>query len=232
MNIQRMAIKAMRFLQGGYKNSLGGNGERVDIQLKDNLKFDYLDMYQKSHYKRYEFAYGMIDEGLVCGDFACGTGYGSVLLARKASKVIGGDINSEVIAQVKQRYKDNSRVEFIHANILELGYEDYFDALVSFETLEHLEEENIKKALAIFSKAIKPGGKFIFSTPYMQDKSENAIKLGWHLTFYINEAMIEQWLKAAGFSIQSMQYQNYQTHTISPVLEPKDFIICTAVKQA
>lgn len=202
----------------------------MDIQLKDNIKYDELDMYQKSHYKRYEFAYNVIDTGDVCGDFACGTGYGSVLLAKKGKKVIGGDINSAVIEQINKRYKHIENVEFLSVNVLNLDYEDYFNAIVSFETLEHLEENDLRKALFIFSKALKPKGKFIFSTPYMQEKTEEAIKLGFHLTFHINEDKVRQWLQDAGLQLDSVQYQNYDTHTITSDLEKKDFLICTASK--
>ena len=83
--------------------NLEGNGERVDIILKQYVDFDKLDMYQKSHYCRYEFAKKYITQNSVCGDFACGTGYGSIMLANKAKKVVGADINLKVINEVKKR---------------------------------------------------------------------------------------------------------------------------------
>ena len=79
-------------------------GERVDIIYSDEIEFETLDIYQKSHYRRYEFAVDYIKDGLICGDFACGTGYGTVMLAVKAQKVIGADINKEVIAAIRKRY--------------------------------------------------------------------------------------------------------------------------------
>jgi 2-polyprenyl-3-methyl-5-hydroxy-6-metoxy-1,4-benzoquinol methylase len=211
-------------------NPLGGDGERVDIEIKNGLLYKKLDMYQKSHLKRYEFALELIKENDVCGDFACGTGYGSVLISSKASEVIGADINEKVISEIQIRYKDNLKVKFFSANILTLDYENYFDNIISFETLEHLEEEDLKKVLKIFSKALKPNAQLFFSTPFMQEKSENAIKLGFHLTFFINEQKIAEWLKEAGFKIKLLKYQNYDTHTIKDDLKNKNFIICVAVK--
>ena len=211
-------------------NPLGGNGERVDILFKDGLDYKKLDMYQKSHFKRYEFARELIRENDVCGDFACGTGYGAVLISEKAGKVIGADLNEKVIAEIRDRYKDNAKVQFFSADILTLDYQDYFDDIISFETLEHLEEENLKKVLKIFNKALKNNGQLFFSTPYMQEKSENAIKLGFHLTFLIDEQKITKWLKETGFNIKFLKYQNYDTHVIKDNLKNKEFIICVATK--
>jgi 2-polyprenyl-3-methyl-5-hydroxy-6-metoxy-1,4-benzoquinol methylase len=211
-------------------NPLGGNGERVDIQINDKLSFDKLDVYQKNHLKRYEFAKQFINEDEVCGDFACGTGYGSVLIASKAKQVIGADINAEVVQKIAVRYEGIKNVSFVHKNILELDYENKFDTIVSFETLEHFEEENIINLLAIYSKALKQKGKIIFSTPYMQDKSEEAMKMGFHFTFYINEEKIENWCRETGFKIEVLKFQNYDTHHIENDLQNKEFIICIASK--
>jgi 2-polyprenyl-3-methyl-5-hydroxy-6-metoxy-1,4-benzoquinol methylase len=227
-----------RIIYGKYdfnkSNPLGGNGERVDIQLHLNDKIDFtkLDLYQKNHFRRYEFAKDIIRFDDVCGDFACGTGYGSVLLSQKAKKVTGADLNEEVIEQIKIRYQNNKKVEFFHGNILHLNYDAAFDAITSFETLEHLEEHAIESALAIFFKALKPDGKLIFSTPYMQERSEDAMKLGFHLTFYIDEQKIKAWLDKAGFQIDILKYQNYETHAIKNDLVKKEFIICVAKKAA
>jgi O-methyltransferase len=218
-------------LQEDYNFSLDGEGERVDIIYSGNVIFDELDMYQKSHYRRYEFAKDIIPFGSCCGDFACGTGYGSVMIADKAAKVIGADINSTVIDAIKFRYHRISNVEFICKNLLDLEYEAFFDTIVSFETIEHLAENDIPRLLRIYYKALKPQGKIIFSVPYMQELSEAAMKLGFHLTFYIDEAKIKNWLKTAGFEIESFKYQNYETHTIQDELLKKDFIICIARKQ-
>lgn len=211
-------------------NPLGGNGERVDIQLTTGLDFEKLDKYQKNHFRRYEFAKNIVASGDVCGDFACGTGYGSILISDKAKNVIGADLDSEVIDAIKERYKVNTNVTFLNENLLNLTFENLFDTLISFETIEHFEEEDIKVLLKIFYKSLKENGQLIFSTPYMQEKSEAAMKLGFHFTFYIDEVKINEWLNESGFKIEMIKYQNYITHIIQDDLEKKDFIICVARK--
>lgn len=212
-------------------NPLGGNGERVDIQLQKAFSFEKLDMYQKNHFRRYEFAIGNITKGDICGDFACGTGYGSVMISDKAAKVIAADLDNVVITAIKERYRGKKNITFLNENLLNLKYENLFDTILSFETIEHFEEFHIKKLLKIFAVSLKEGGKLIFSTPYMQEKSEAAMKLGFHLTFSIDEEKINDWLSEAGFEIDNISYQNYDTHVIQKDLEKKDFIICVAKKK-
>lgn len=211
-------------------NPLGGDGERVDIQLQKPFNFEKLDMYQKNHFRRYEFAKEIVAFGDVCGDFACGTGYGSVLISDKASKVIGADLDNEVIVTIKERYKNKTNVAFLNENLLNLKFENLFNTIISFETIEHFDEQDIKKLLKIFTRSLKENGQLIFSTPYMQDRSEAAMKLGFHLTFYIDEIKINKWLNESGFKIELIKYQNYDTHYIQKDIEKKDFIICVARK--
>ena len=158
-------------------NPLGNGGERVDIILKDNIDFDKLDMYQKNHFKRYSYANDKIEKGWIVGDFACGTGYGSIMLSQKAQKVLGADIDKIVIDKIRVRYNDNKNVEFINYNLLNIDIKNYFNCIVSFETIEHFYESDILKVLLIFNKALITGGILIFSTPFLQKKSEAALKL-------------------------------------------------------
>lgn len=206
-------------------------GERVDINYNDKIDFETLDMYQKSHYRRYEYAVKNVGQNEDCGDFACGTGYGSVMLSQKVNKVIGADINSEVVSAITKRYNKRNKVQFLEANLLHLNFESTFDTIVSFETIEHFTESNIELLLKVFHKAIKKNGKLIFSTPYMQENTEAALNMGHHLTFFINEQKIEQWLTGAGFIVESFMYQNYETHTLLAEIDKKDFIICKAQKR-
>lgn len=208
---------------------LDGNGERVDILYYKKIDFHRLDLYQKSHYKRYEFAKEIIKIGDICGDFACGTGYGSCILAEKASKVIGVDINSKVIESIKKRYRNIPNIEFFQEDLLNLKYDSFFDSIIAFETIEHFAEDDILKLLNIFAKALKPKGILIFSVPYMQDRNEASMK--FHKTFKINEEKIKNWLDATNFDIEYFKYQNYKTHIIQENLSEKDFIICVARKR-
>jgi ubiquinone/menaquinone biosynthesis C-methylase UbiE len=211
-------------------NPLGSNGERVDIQLDHRIRFEKLDIYQKSHWKRYKFALSLVEAGDVCGDFACGTGYGSVMLSEKARAVVGVDIDAHVIDAIRRRYKKNEKVTFVRESILDLTFVDHFDKIISFETIEHFQKDDIMKLLAIFGRALKRNGRLILSTPFMQEEDGAAARLAFHQTFGIHEGTLRSWLGNAGFQIELLKYQNYETHTLGDDQAKKDFIICVASK--
>src|SRR6266576_4652186 len=87
--VRKLSSLALRALGRDLTNS----GERVDIHYNGNVNFKNLDMYQKSHYKRYEFACGLFDRDMLVGDMACGTGYGTVMISEVARHAYGFDIS-------------------------------------------------------------------------------------------------------------------------------------------
>lgn len=209
--------------------NLESKGERIDIKyLEKNI---LLNQNEKCHLARYNFALSEISGLDTVGDFACGTGYGSVIISKEAKNVIGIDIDAKVIKQIKKRYTNIKNVEFLNLNLLHINYNNIFDKIISFETIEHIEEKQILELLKKFNHALKKDGKIIFSTPYMQEKSKQALKMGFHLTFEIDENKIKDWLKETGFSVEYFRYQNYDTCKITESLEDKDFIICIATKK-
>lgn len=229
--IKRFMVSASKLRNLLFKADLQGDGERVDILYNRHIDFEKMDLYQKSHYRRYEFAKSIVSLYDICGDLACGTGYGSAILSEVANKVIGVDINHEVITAIRRRYQRAINIEFICANLMDLDYKEYFNDIVSFETLEHFHEEEIGLLFEFFNRALIAGGHLIFSTPYMQPQSPQAIRMGFHQTFEINERKVQNWLSRAGFLTETIKYQNYETHIIADHLEVKDFIICVARKR-
>jgi glycosyltransferase involved in cell wall biosynthesis len=60
----------------------------------------------------------------------------------------------------------------------------------------------------------------------MQERSVEAVNRGFHQTFYIDEAKIEQWLSANSLVSEFFKYQNRKRHIIEDLIDNKDFIIC------
>jgi len=209
---------------------LSENGERVDIDLCSKPLYTLMDMYQKSHYKRYVFAKRYVRPGMVCGDFACGSGYGSALLAEVADRVTGIDIKQSVVDVVAKRYAARTNIQFICHDLRAITFDSDYDIIVSFETVEHVAEQDVIVLFRNYAKALKSGGTLIFSTPYLQKRTREAIEMGFHLTFEIDETKISDWLVQAGLSPESFFYQNYKAHDVVTSLADKDFIICIAKK--
>jgi len=97
-------------------------------------------------------------------DAACGEGYGAALLAETASSVEAVDISETAIAHARQRYGDRSGLSFHVSDCISLPFEDKeFDRVVSFETLEHLLEQ--EQLLTEFRRVLKPDGFLMLSSP-------------------------------------------------------------------
>ena len=93
------------------------------------------------HWHRYLFTAQFVSERRVL-DIACGEGYGSNVLAKSASEVVGLDISEEVISHAKGRYSERRNLQFAVASCSLLPFNDAsFDIVVSFETIEHIKEQ-------------------------------------------------------------------------------------------
>jgi ubiquinone/menaquinone biosynthesis C-methylase UbiE len=200
--------------------NLENNGERMDIDYF-NMDYDNFDIYQKSHYKRYEFARTLMEDGDIVGDMACGSGYGSMMLLEKCGEVYSVDIDPTTINEVAIRY-NSQNIHFVVGDLLNLNIENKFDKIVSFETLEHFTPEDLRKVILNFHRALKKGGLLIFSTPYNQEQSEASMR--FHKTFYITEKTIND-IFSNLFEIKMVQYQDYQTHSIKDDDGVKNFIV-------
>lgn len=115
------------------------------------------------HLARYEFAAPLV-RGLTVADIACGTGYGSALLARAgAARVIGIDCDAGAIEYARSHHAERN-TEFVAADARRTPLADASaDAIVSFETIEHVEDP--ERLLAEFARVLKPGGLLVLSTP-------------------------------------------------------------------
>lgn len=111
----------------------------------------------------YIFASKNIKDKVVL-DNGCGSGYGAAYLAEKgASKVFATDYHKKTIKLCSQVYhKDN--LFFRCMDGVDLSFPDnYFDAVTSFEVLEHIKE--YEKYLKECRRVLKERGSMVLSTP-------------------------------------------------------------------
>lgn len=129
-------------------------GERFTPECVREIRYEHLH--------RYAFAVELV-RGRAVLDAACGEGYGSALLAAAAERVTGVDLSPEAVAHARGRYR-LPNLSFEAADCLQLPFADAaFDAVVSFETLEHLEDHD--GLLREFRRVLKPGGFLLISSP-------------------------------------------------------------------
>lgn len=125
------------------------------------------------HLARYLFAQRFSSGKLVL-DAACGSGYGSAMLAENASAVVGVDISQEAVDYSRAHYAA-SNLRFSAADCLALPFPaDHFDLVVAFEIVEHLHDP--AAFLAELDRVLKPSGLLIISTPnrlyYTEERGE------------------------------------------------------------
>lgn len=133
------------------------------------------------HWHRYLFAARHV-AGKDVLDAACGEGYGSAWLARHAKSVTGLDIDVSTIATARAKYAAPA-LRFEVGSIAAMPFADAsFDCAISFETLEHLAEQDAM--LAELRRVLRPDGLLIISTP---NRLEYSDKRNFRNEFHVRE---------------------------------------------
>lgn len=122
-------------------------------------------------------------------DIACGTGYGSYLLSKHIKNVVGIDKNTEEVAD--QYKKDN--IVFIKEDIDKVDLTSTYQAIICFETLEHVNNPN--KLLKQISQCLTNKGLFLLSIPNAKyeklDENGNNLDI-YHKTIFKLDDLLKQ----------------------------------------
>jgi SAM-dependent methyltransferase len=117
------------------------------------------------HVHRYELA-AELCHGLRVVDLGCGSGYGSEILSRESTFVLGVDVDEETIKAAVGQVGRPGRLEFEVADANDFMRErlrDRLDAIVMLETLEHLSD--VEEALTSLRRHAEDGVKLVVSVP-------------------------------------------------------------------
>ncbi len=135
----------------------GFTGERMIPGLVDNEL-------ELEHTLRYYFAQQFVTDKIVL-DAACGEGYGSAHLAKKAKSVVGIDISSNAVEHAQMVYQAKN-LEYKICGVEALNFENnFFDVIVSFETIEHVASDVQELFLQEIKRTLKDDGLLVISTP-------------------------------------------------------------------
>ena len=158
------------------------------------------------HVGRYIFAKDFLEDKRVnkLADVACGDGYGSNILSHISKHVFSIDRN---FTYFNKEYLKNKKIFFQKLNLNDkCEYEKISnqDAVVCFETLEHLEKP--KMFLSKIYELLNENGWFILSFPNMRferfDENGNNKDI-FHLHVFEKEKL-EKDLKEIGFKIEAV----------------------------
>lgn len=125
------------------------------------------DLNHLKHLSRYYFSSQFIQKGPIL-DCACGSGYGSKILAKKGGHILGVDISLDAIKYAED-YNNSDNIKYESRSIQSLEFDnDTFEAVVSLETLEHIPKMDMIEFLKKAQKWVAPGGVFIGSSPMLR----------------------------------------------------------------
>jgi 2-polyprenyl-3-methyl-5-hydroxy-6-metoxy-1,4-benzoquinol methylase len=164
---------------------------------------EYISQAHVRHIMRYVDAREMLGtKHMVIADAACGTGYGSHILATYHS-VFGFDNCDEAIIEARKHH--NKECFFEYRNILQASLPGHYDAIVSIETVEHFDKPMGERLIRNFWNSLRISGTLIISTPYCETSGPSPVTKQ-HLWEY-SLTDFEQMLTYAGFSVENIKIQ-------------------------
>ncbi|MHC9085643.1 methyltransferase domain-containing protein [Luteimonas sp. RIT-PG2_3] len=142
---------------------------------------------RQEHLHRYAWCLPAV-AGLDVLDIASGEGYGSSMLAETARSVLGVDISGEAVAHALEKYGGRGNLSFVRGSAAEIpAAAGSFDVVVSFETIEHLIEQ--EQMLDEIKRVLRPDGFLVISSPNKEVYSEQS---GHHNEFHLKELELEE----------------------------------------
>lgn len=194
----------------GMGNNIENTGERFIPESND-------DELEIEHLQRYYSIQGLVKDKTVL-DAACGEGYGSYLLSLYANKVTGIDIDEKTVKHARDKYGESEKLNYVCGSVADLCMvkSHSIDVVVSFETIEHIDESSQRAFLADIYRVLKEDGILIMSTP---NKAEYTDKYNFQNKWHIREFYIEEFVKFLNSKFSKVRlYQQY--------LEVASFLDC------
>src|ERR1035437_3873434 len=91
-------------------------------------------------YTRYRFAMDFCQDKDVL-EVACGSGQGLGYLALNAKRVVGVDIDKNLLALAEKQYQKNSKIELFNADAHALPFQNSsFDVIILYEAIYYLSD--------------------------------------------------------------------------------------------
>jgi 2-polyprenyl-3-methyl-5-hydroxy-6-metoxy-1,4-benzoquinol methylase len=159
------------------------------------------------HLQRYHYAGRFLVKG-TCADIACGTGYGTYLLATEYAssidRIIAVDLDEASIERACTRYA-HPAVEFVVADAILFRPPFPLQNIVSLETIEHLPDP--AAFIRNMSNQLVKGGRFIASVPITPSMDANPYHLHDFTKTSFTKLFEEAGLKMIDYFVQKQSYQ-------------------------
>lgn len=164
---------------------------------------EYISPTHVRHIMRYVKACRFLKSGSVL-DAACGTGYGTALIT-KTNKVIGVDYSKDAIEEARKNYPN---LDFQIFDLLSDSFSIKFDNIISVETIEHFNKQQIGLFLHNLHQQIVSRGTFVVTTPYCVRSGPSPVTKQ-HL-YEFNLTDLEMTLNDTGFAVQAIYPERHE----------------------
>jgi len=167
-------------------------GERFVPEVHGNIELEHLHRYLQAC---------QIATGKVVLDIASGEGYGSAMLASRASKAVGVDISAEAVKHARKRY-NKENLEYMVGSCADIPLRDAsVDLVVSFETIEHHDQH--EKMMQEVRRVLRRTGVLLISSP---DKYHYSVETGISNEYHIKELYLHEFKQLLGNYFKNVTY--------------------------
>lgn len=160
------------------------------------------------HYHRYLWAQPLVTGRRVL-DLGSGEGFGAAILAESAEAVVGVEIDPLTVEHARLNYQAEG-LEFREGSATDLSSfpDGSFDAVVLFELIEHVaEQDDVMREVA---RVLAPSGLLILSTPDRRTYSEST---GQANPFHEKELTLDELRNLLGSRFDNVELLNQRVAT-------------------
>lgn len=104
-----------------------------------------------------------VEKGAMVLDLGCGDGAHAIGLAERGYRVIGLDASQFMVSRAqKEAQRRSVAVNFVHADMRDISYEEAFDGVYSWDmSFGYFDEEKNAQLISLVHRALRKGGQFL-----------------------------------------------------------------------
>ncbi len=164
------------------------------------------------HLHRYLWAAEIV-AGRSVLDLGSGEGFGAAMLARRATRVMGIELDEATVEHSRLNY-EAANLEFRLGTAVDLSAlpDNSFDVVVAFELVEHVAEQS--EMLAEIARVLTADGLLIMSTP---DRRTYSDAPGYSNPFHVHELTLDEFRELLGERFSHVSCWSQRTVTGSRI---------------
>jgi SAM-dependent methyltransferase len=110
-------------------------------------------------------------------ELGAGTGRATVLLAKKAARVVASELSPEMIARARRKLRGLPHVRLLVADMRELSLREKFDLIAAVDDpFVHLTaDEDRDRAFAVVAEHLAPSGRFVLDAAWFPPEDRESL---------------------------------------------------------